>query len=288
MSLTPPPKALLFDIFGTCVNWRSTVTTALSQCAHTSLNSATASLASRLRLRASEMSDEHWGQFAQQWRNSYKAFTKQLAADPSIPWVSVDDHHLASLHKLISEWELDGLWTDEEVRALSLIWHQLDPWADSVAGMSLLNKAGFHTCMLSNGNLSLLSDLRAYSQIPFTHIFSAEMFGTYKPSPKVYLGAAEKLGLKPEECAMVAAHLNDLKAAKGCGLRTVYVERAQEEDWSEGKVKEEREAGWVDVWIDLKEGSEGFVTVAEKLGVKVDIEGSMETKRVVSLPTKMD
>ncbi|KAI4942407.1 hypothetical protein J4E86_010210 [Alternaria arbusti] len=279
MSLTPPPKALLFDIFGTCVNWRSTVTTALSQCAHTSLNSATASLASRLRLRASEMSDEHWGQFAQQWRNSYKAFTKQLAADPSIPWVSVDDHHLSALKKLITEWELEGLWDEEEIRALSLIWHQLDPWDDSVAGMALLNQGGFHTCMLSNGNLSLLSDLRAYSRIPFTHIFSAEMF--------VYLGAAEKLGLRPQECAMVAAHLNDLKAAKGCGLRTVYVKRAQEEDWNDEVVEEARREGWVDVWIDMKEGSKGFVTVAEKLGVKVDTEGIMEAKRVVSLPTKM-
>ncbi|KAI4679569.1 hypothetical protein J4E81_010375 [Alternaria sp. BMP 2799] len=288
MSLSPLPKALLFDIFGTCVNWRSAVTTALSQSAHSALNSATASLASRLRLRASEMSDEHWGQFAQQWRNSYKAFTKQLASDPSIPWVSVDDHHLSALQKLIAEWELDGLWDDEEIRALSLVWHQLDPWADSVAGMALLNQAGFHTCMLSNGNLSLLSDLRAYSQIPFTHIFSAEMFGTYKPSPKVYLGAAEKLGLRPEECAMVASHLNDLKAAKGCGLRTVYVERAQEEDWSEEVVEEARREGWVDVWIDMEEGSNGFVTVAEKLGVKVDMEGSMEAKRVVSLPTQVN
>jgi len=235
------------------------------------------------------MSDEHWGQFAQQWRDSYKAFTKQLASDPSIPWVSVDDHHLSALKKLITEWELEGLWDEEEIRALSLVWHQLDPWDDSVAGMALLNRGGFHTCMLSNGNLSLLSDLRAYSQIPFTHIFSAEMFGTYKPSPKVYLGAAEKLGLRPEECAMVAAHLNDLKAAKGCGLRTVYVERAQEEDWNEEVVEEEREAGWVDVWIDMKEeGSKGFVTVAEKLGVKVDTEGSTEAKRVVSLPTQMN
>ncbi|KAI4642802.1 uncharacterized protein J4E79_011418 [Alternaria viburni] len=288
MSLTPPPKALLFDIFGTCVNWRSTVTTALSQSAHAALNSATASLASRLRLRVSEMSDEHWGQFAQQWRNSYKAFTKRLASDPSIPWVSVDDHHLSALKKLITEWELEGLWDEEEIRALSLVWHQLDPWDDSVAGMALLNQAGFHTCMLSNGNLTLLSDLRTYSQIPFTHIFSAEMFGTYKPSPKVYLGAAEKLGLRPEECAMVAAHLNDLKAAKGCGLRTVYVERAQEEDWGEEVVGEARREGWVDVWIEMEEGSKGFVTVAEKLGVKVDMEGITEAKRVVSLPAQMN
>jgi 2-haloacid dehalogenase len=284
MSLSPPPRALLFDIFGTCVNWRLTVTTALSRAAHKSLNSATASLASRLRLRLSELSDEHWGKFAQQWRNSYKTFTKQYAADPTLPWVSVDDHHLHSLKKLISEWELDGLWDDEEIRALSLTWHQLDPWDDSVAGMALLNNS-FATAMLSNGNLSLLTDLRAYSQIPFTHVFSAEMFGTYKPNPKVYLGAAEKLGLKPEECAMVAAHLNDLKAAKGNGLKTVYVERPGEEDWNEEQVKEAREAGWVDGWVGLEEGSKGFVTLAERLGVSA--EEGVQAKRVVSVPIEM-
>ena len=266
MSLSPPPRALFFDVFGTCVNWRATVTSALSLAAHKSLNSATASLASKLRLQASEMTDEHWGKFAQQWRNSYKIFTKQLAADPSIPWKSVDDHHLSALKQLITEWELDGLWNDEEILALSLVWHQLVPWEDSAAGVELLNKR-FATAMLSNGNVSLLTDLRAYSGIPFIHIFSAEMFGTYKPAPEVYLGAAEKLGLEPKECVMVAAHLPDLKAAHENGLKTVYVERAGEEDWTEEELKEAREAGWVDLWIGLEEGSMGFISVAEKLGI---------------------
>jgi len=117
--------------------------------------------------------------------------------------------------------------------------------------------------------VSLLEDLRAYSGIPFTHIFSAELFGTYKPSPKVYLGGAEKLGLRPNECAMVAAHLADLKAAKENGLQTIYVERAGEEGWSEVQVKEARSAGWVDVWIDDDQGNRGFITVAERLGVKL-------------------
>ena len=106
------------------------------------------------------MTDEHWGKFAQQWRNSYKIFTKQLAADPSIPWKSVDDHHLSALKQLITEWELDGLWNDEEILALNLVWHQLVPWEDSAAGVELLNKR-FATAMLSNGNVSLLTDLRA-------------------------------------------------------------------------------------------------------------------------------
>ena len=116
---------------------------------------------------------------------------------------------------------------------------------------------------------SLLEDLRAYSGIPFTYIFSAELFGTYKPSPKVYLGGAEKLGLAPSECVMVAAHLADLKAAKENGLQTIYVERAGEEGWSEDQVKEARSAGWVDLWVDGGQGNRGFVTLAERLGCEL-------------------
>jgi 2-haloacid dehalogenase len=102
----------------------------------------------------------------------------------------------------------------------------------------------------------------------FTHIFSAEMFGSYKPSPKVYLGATEKLNLAPHECAMVAAHLNDLKAAKSNGLQTIYVERALEEDWGVEEVEQAKKDGWVDIWVPY--GQEGFVTVAKELGVEVD------------------
>lgn len=140
MVLSTPPRALLFDVFGTCVNWRLTVTQALEAQSHAALNSATASLASRLRLRASSMTTAQWHEFAQQWRNSYKTFTKKLAADPSIPWKSVDEHHLESLKNLLIEWELEGLWSDDEIRALSLVWHRLEPWSDSASGIALLNQ----------------------------------------------------------------------------------------------------------------------------------------------------
>jgi len=139
MSPPPTPRALLFDVFGTCVDWRKTVISALQSQAHKSLNAATASLASKLRLRASTMTGEDWGRFAQEWRNSYLVFTQQLAADTSIPWLSVDEHHLRSLKELMGKWELDGLWDEDEICALSLVWHRLDPWADSVEGVGLLN-----------------------------------------------------------------------------------------------------------------------------------------------------
>ncbi|KAF1940744.1 haloacid dehalogenase [Clathrospora elynae] len=263
MNISPSPHALFFDVFGTCVNWRKSVVHALHTHAHTALNSATASLASRVRLQASDMKHEHWSMFAQQWRNSYKTFTNKVANDPSLPWISVDEHHLMSLKELMVEWGINGLWNDEEIRDLSLVWHHLEPWEDSAKGIELLNQL-FYTCMLSNGNMSLLNDLRTFSSIQFTHVFSAELFGTYKPSPRVYLGAAEKLGIPPVECVMVAAHLSDLKAAKENGLQTIYVERPEEEDWSEDNVKKAKEEGWVDLWVG--QDARGFITVAEKMG----------------------
>lgn len=122
--------------------------------------------------------------------------------------------------------------------------------------------------------------MRTFSNIPFTHLFSAELFGTYKPSPKVYLGAAEKLNLPPSECVMVAAHLNDLKAAKKNGLQTIYVERAGEEDWDEDEVEKAKGEGWVDLWVSSKDGSKGFITVAENLGI--DVTEATQARRLSS------
>ncbi|PVH94245.1 haloacid dehalogenase [Periconia macrospinosa] len=274
MALSTPPRALFFDVFGTCVNWRKSVTQALEAQSHAALNSAVASLASRVRLKASDMTTAHWQEFAQEWRDSYKTFTRELAEDSKRPWKTVDEHHLDSLRKLLIEWELDGLWTDEEIRALSLVWHRLEPWPDSAPGIALLNQL-FWTATLSNGNISLLSDLKIYGNMNFTHILSAELFGSYKPSPKVYLGAADKLGLRPQECAMVAAHLGDLRAAKSNGLQTIYVERPGEEDYSVVEIEKAREDGWVDLWVGYGEGNHGFVSVAERLGVEVPADDNL-------------
>jgi len=144
--------------------------------------------------------------------------------------------------------------------------------------LPVLMNAG--TCTLSNGNLSLLADLRTFSEIPFTHVFSAEEFGTYKPAPEVYTGAAKKLELRPTQCVMVAAHLNDLKAAKQNGFQTIYVERRAEEDWDENEVQKAKQEGWVDLWVSGKDGGKGFIAVAEKLGI--DISGTSEARRLSS------
>ncbi|KAK6431540.1 hypothetical protein LTR95_012295 [Oleoguttula sp. CCFEE 5521] len=246
MPLTQRPKALLFDVFGTCVDWRKTVTEALT---------AAAKGAGETTKNA-----DFWATFAQSWRNSYLTFTKSLAAaNGSIPFKTVDEHHLDSLRELLSEHGLGSLLSDSQTVDLSLIWHRLDPWTDTVNGLAALNKAGFITVTLTNGNMSLIEDMVKHSGMPFSQIFSAELFNSYKPNPKIYLGASERLGLKPEECAMVAAHLDDLVGARACGLKTVYVERRQEERHPELKDRE----GLVDVWV--REGEEGFVEVARQL-----------------------
>lgn len=211
------------------------------------------------------MTRDDWAAFAQQWRNTYKDFTRSLAEDINIPWKSVDDHHYDSLKELLRSWGIEGLWSPEEVRSLSLVWHRLDPWSDSEDGIKALNTF-YTTCTLSNGNLSLLNDLKIYAKLDFTQIFSAEEFGSYKPSRTVYLGAAQKLGLPTKDCAMVAAHLGDLMAAKACGFQTVYVERPLEEDWSTEKIQKAKEEGGIDIWVSADQ--DGFLTVAGKLGIQ--------------------
>lgn len=290
------PKALFFDVFGTCVDWRKSVTDELWNAARAALNSPTSSIATRIRVTATDlvirllyyetsMTDliqqtyEQWGTIAQEWRNSYLVFTREIAKDPSKAWKTVDQHHLEALHEILTSHGLifprsdtstpdelvhDGsLWDEPQLQHLNLVWHRLQPWPDTNAGLAALNKGGFATCTLSNGNLSLLQDMVSNGGMPFTHVYSAEMFQSYKPSPKVYLGAAEKMGLKPEECCLVAAHLDDLKAAKSNGFSTVYVERPLEE-----RHPELAEEGFVDVWV--KEDEDGFVDAARKIGLTVD------------------
>ncbi|SLM38644.1 Haloacid dehalogenase, type II [Lasallia pustulata] len=267
MSFTHPPKALLFDVFGTVVDWRTTITTTLITRSHLALSSATSSLPSTVRVRASDLTPSDWGAFAQQWRNSYLVFTR--THDPSQPPQTVDEHHHRSLISLLQEWQLQGLWRDDEVLEISRAWHFLAAWPDSPRGIAELNKLGFVTCTLSNGNHELLSDLAAHGSLPWTRMFCATDFGAYKPDPRVYVGAVGKLRLPAGECAMVAAHLGDLEAARKGGLQTVYVERAGEEAWSEEHVREAKREGWVNMWVKLDETDSGggLLEVARRLKV---------------------
>ena len=141
-------------------------------------------------------------------------------------WRAVDKHRVELLPRLLeprgliilredastSELQVEegSLWDESQLKHLGLVWHRLTPWPDTCRGLDLLNRQ-FSTVTLSNSYNDVLEHLVAQSSIPFRHIYSADMFQSFKPNPKVYLGAAEKMGVKPEECALVAAHLSDLK-----------------------------------------------------------------------------
>ncbi|KAI1402984.1 haloacid dehalogenase [Hypoxylon fuscum] len=257
-------KALTFDVFGTVVDWRSSVHEELVRRAREKMTSSTfSSVPEPSRTRLEAMSDDDWAKFAQEWRNSYYQFTAGFEPGKS-EWKDIDTHHYDALHELLRKWGLTSIYADGEVRSLSLVWHSLKPWTDSAAGVRRLGTR-LVTSTLSNGNQSLLQDLDAHGSLGFRRIMSTAAFGAYKPHPSTYLGAAKSLEVRPEEVAMVAAHLGDLAGARSNGFRTIYVERPQEEAWGleEQRYQEARE--WVDLWV--AEGEGGFLEVAKRLGI---------------------
>jgi 2-haloacid dehalogenase len=197
-------RALLFDVFGTVVDWRGGVAREAS------------------RLLGDAVDAEA---LADAWRGKYVPSMDRVRRGEQ-PWASLDDLHRASLDELLAEFGMPDV--PEAVRAeLVLAWHRLDPWPDSVAGLTRL-KTRHVIASLSNGNVALLVDMAKYGELPWDTVFSAEVFGHYKPDPEVYDGAARLLGLPPEQVLMVAAHISDLAAARARGLRSAYVHRPHE------------------------------------------------------------
>ncbi|KAL2842936.1 HAD-like domain-containing protein [Aspergillus pseudoustus] len=266
MPINPQTKALFFDVFGTTVQWRTCVTKALQEASERALHDTKKSLHTDLRAQASAMTDDNWHSMAEDWRASYGRFTKSFNPSTSNGFISVDQHHYDALVEILCSRQLEDLFTEAELKELVQCWHRLDPWDDTVQGLKLLS-GKFRTCTLSNGNMSLLEDLVKHGLLPFTDIASAEQFGVYKPSPRVYLGAAGRLGVKPEECALVASHLGDLKAAKACGFGTIYTERIGEEF---GDLEQAIKDGYVDLAIEMEVSPDGFVEVARQLGISTE------------------
>ena len=245
------------------VDWRKTVTNTLIEKATVKLSSVSDLTPSTVD-RVSKLSKEDWGTFAQEWRNSYKVFTVGFVVGES-EWRDIDTHHHLALISLLKKWQLQDLYTDDEVKDLSLIWHFLDPWKDTSSGLHKLGTK-FITSTLSNGNQSLLHDLNRHGNLGFQRIQSSADFKAYKPNPLVYNGVVKALGLEPRELAMVAAHLPDLKAARSCGMKTIYVERLAEEDWKTDSEEYKDSKTWVDMWVTLEE--DGFVEVARRFGIE--------------------
>ena len=197
-------RALVFDVFGTVVDWRSGVAREVARLLDDAVDAEA---------------------FADTWRSRYVPSMDRVRRGGR-PWTNLDGLHRASLDELLVEHWLPD--TPDEVRAeLVLAWHRLDPWPDSVEGLTRL-KRGHVIASLSNGNVALLVDMAKHGGLPWDTVLSAELFRHYKPDPEVYLGAAELLGLAPAQVLMVAAHVDDLAAARSCGLRTAYVHRPHE------------------------------------------------------------
>jgi len=200
-------RALTFDVFGTVVDWRASI------------------------IREGEAFGRargltvDWARFADAWRGLYQPAMDEVRSGRR-PWTKLDDLHRESLVKLLGEFKITGLKT-EEIDDLNRAWHRLDPWPDAVPGLARL-KSRYILATLSNGNVALMVNMAKRAGLPWDTILGAEVAGAYKPQPRAYLRSAELLGLEPSACLMVAAHPNDLKAAAGCGLRTAYVPRPLE------------------------------------------------------------
>lgn len=203
----PDVKALVFDVFGTVVDWRSSVAREVD------------ALAKRRGLQVDGV------RFADAWRALYGASMNRVRTG-ELPWTKLDALHRMMLDKVLADFGIDTL-TEAEKTDLNRAWHRLTPWPDSVAGLTRL-KRRFTIAPLSNGNLSLMTELAKHAGLPWDCILGAELARHYKPDREVYESAAEFLDLPREQVMMVAAHLGDLRAAKRAGLRTGFVTRPLE------------------------------------------------------------
>ena len=203
----PDVDALVFDVFGTVVDWRSGV------------------VRDGRRLGERRGLDVDWAAFADAWREEYEPSMERVRRG-EIPWRNLDALHRESLEDLLDRFGLEGL-TDEEVEHLNRVWHRLDPWPDSIPGLERL-RPHYVIAPLSNGHVRLLTNMAKRAGIPWDLILSAELSGHYKPDEAAYLTAVDLLDLEPDEVLMVAAHERDLDAAREAGLHTAYVHRPTE------------------------------------------------------------
>lgn len=200
-------KALVFDTFGTVVDWRGSI------------------IAEGAVWGKAKGISIDWGRFADRWRSGYGPSMDRVRKG-GLPWTKLDALHRMLLEDLLKEFGINGL-TEEEKDHWNRVWHRLKPWPDSVAGLARLKKK-YTIAPLSNGNVSLLADMAKNAGLPWDLILGAEVARHYKPDREAYLTAVELLSLKPEETMMTAAHRGDLEAARSFGLRTGFIHRPNE------------------------------------------------------------
>jgi 2-haloacid dehalogenase len=200
-------KALTFDVFGTVVDWRGSI------------------IREGEALGRSRGLTVDWARFADAWRGQYQPMLSRVR-DGELPWTRLDDLHRMSLDRLLVDFDTRGL-SEAEIDHLNRAWHRLDPWPDVIAGLTRLRRR-FILATCSNGNVALIVNMARRAGLPWDAVLGAEVARHYKPQPEVYRVTADLLGLRPEQCVMVAAHNRDLAAAAGCGLRTAFVPRPSE------------------------------------------------------------
>ena len=217
-------KALVFDVFGTVVDWRTSI---IDECKI---------------LGHQKNIDIDWSKFVDDWRAGYRPAMDKIRNDGE-KWRVLDDLHMDILLELLKSHSIS--LNSDEINHLNKCWHRLHPWKDSVNGITRLNSK-FITATLSNGNVGLLTNMAKFAKLPWTCILSAEIFKHYKPDDEVYKGAANILDLEPKEVMMVAAHKSDLLAAKSNGLVTAYINRPYE--FGKYNVEVEDVEKDIDIW----------------------------------------
>ena len=198
------PQVLAFDVFGTVVDWHGGILREVAQV---------------LGLRVDA------GAFALAWRAGYQPAMRRVMSG-ELGWTLIDDLHRIILEEVLEQFGVRDLGTAEKLH-LNKAWHRLDPWPDVVQGLTRLKRC-YIISTLSNGNIGLLTHMAKHGGLPWDCILSAEGFKAYKPDPATYLGVARVFDLEPAAVMLVAAHQDDLAAARACGLQTAYIERPNE------------------------------------------------------------
>jgi 2-haloacid dehalogenase len=209
-----PVKALFFDVFGTLVDWRTSIA-----------REAEALLGPRGHAL-------DWPAFADAWRGEYQGAMEEVRAG-RIAFSKLDMLHRRNLDRILPRFDLDAL-DENDRRALNMAWHRLDAWPEVSGALHRLRRR-YLLAPVSNGNISLMVDLARRNGFPWDAILGAELARDYKPQPGVYLAAAAAFDLEPGECIMVAAHSADLAAAAAVGLRTAHIARPDEKGKGRGE-----------------------------------------------------
>ena len=232
-------KALVFDVFGTVVDWRGSVTRE-----------------GRKLGEAKGISHVDWTEFTNAWRAGYRPSMARVRSG-ELPWIKIDVLHRMVLDEPLYRFVVTGL-SEEEKWDFNFAWHRLDPWPDSMPGLTQM-KQRYTIAALSNGNVNLFTNMTKWAGLPWDSILSAEVFKHYKPDPETYLGAAEILGLEPSEVMMLAAHKGDLNSAREGGLKPAFVPRPGEHGPNHPIDTSPED------WIDVTGFS--FEALAKRLGV---------------------